>query len=126
MSKFVSTEKTMDEVCESAITKMGFKKGDSVKLRPLLNRILVKPLEADDTSTGGIFLPQTARDEMMQQGLVVEVGEGLPTTDGERVVPCKVKKGDKVLFQKYAGSEVTVEGVLYLLIPEGNILAVME
>lgn len=97
-----------------------------MKLRPLLNRILVKPLEAEDTSTGGIFLPQTARDEMMQQGLVEEVGEGLPTQDGDKVVACKVKKGDKVLFQKYAGSEVTVEGVLYLLIPEGNILAVME
>ena len=58
--------------------------------------------------------------------LVVEVGEGLPTVDGDKVVACKVKKGDKVLFQQYAGSEVTVEGVRYLLIPEGNILAVME
>lgn len=97
-----------------------------MKLRPLLNRIMVKPLELDETTASGLFLPQTTRDEMMQQGLVVEVGEGLPTTDGDKVVSCKVKKGDKVLFQKYAGSEVTVEGVMYLLIPEGNILAVME
>lgn len=113
-----------------------------MKLRPLLNRILVKPLEAEEMS-GGIYLPPVARDEEMLQGLVVEVGEGLPTPDGEKVVPCKVKKGDKVLFQKYAGSEVMVEEdklrfapedplnikhlkVKHLLIPEGNILAKLE
>lgn len=95
-----------------------------MKLRPLLNRILVKPLEAESMS-GGIFLPPAARDEEMLQGLVVEVGEGLPTVDGDKVVPCNTQKGDKVLFQKYAGSEVTVENVKYLLIPEGNILAVL-
>ena len=95
-----------------------------MKLRPLQDRIIVKRLEEESKTAGGIFIPETAK-EKPQRGEVIEVGNGKKTEDG-KVLPLDVKKGDKVLFGKYAGTEIKVEGEEYLRMREDDILAVIE
>ena len=95
-----------------------------MKLRPLQDRIIVKRLEEESKTAGGIFIPETAK-EKPQRGEVIEVGNGKKTEDG-KVLPLDVKKGDKVLFGKYAGTEIKVEGEEYLMMREDDILAVIE
>ena len=90
-------------------------------IRPLDDRIVLKILEAEETSAGGILLPDSAK-EKPQQGKVTAVGLGARTKDGKRIKP-DVKKGDVVLFGKYAGSEVSVDGVDYKILRESEILA---
>ncbi|MCM8756884.1 MAG: co-chaperone GroES [Candidatus Omnitrophica bacterium] len=94
------------------------------KLRPLGDRVVVEPLEAEEKSKGGIILPDTAK-EKPQEGKVIAVGKGKLDDDG-KVVPMEVKVGDKVLYGKYAGTEVTVEGKEYMILKEEDILAVVE
>jgi chaperonin GroES len=93
-------------------------------LRPLQDRIIVKRLEEETKTAGGIFIPETAK-EKPQRGEVVEAGNGKKTEDG-KVLPLDVKKGDKVLFGKYAGTEIKVDGEEYLIMREDDILAVIE
>jgi chaperonin GroES len=93
-------------------------------LRPLQDRIIVKRLEEETKTAGGIFIPETAK-EKPQRGEVIEVGNGKKTEDG-KVLPLDVKKGDKVLFGKYAGTEIKLDGVEYLMMREDDILAVIE
>ncbi|HLO25377.1 MAG TPA: co-chaperone GroES [Geobacteraceae bacterium] len=95
-----------------------------MSLRPLQDRILVKRLEEETKTAGGIFIPETAK-EKPQRGEIVEVGNGKKTEDG-KVLPLDVKKGDKVLFGKYAGTEIKVDGVEYLIMREDDILGVIE
>lgn len=95
-----------------------------MKLRPLQDRIIVKRLEEETKTAGGIFIPETAK-EKPQRGEVIEVGNGKKTEEG-KVLPLDVKKGDKVLFGKYAGTEIKLEGVEYLMMREDDILAVIE
>ncbi len=95
-----------------------------MKLKPLADRVVVKPIEQEEKTAGGIVLPDTAK-ERPQEGEVVAVGEGKLLDNGERVPP-QVKVGDRVLFAKYGGTEVKVDGVEYLILRESDILAISE
>jgi chaperonin GroES len=95
-----------------------------MKMRPLHDRILVKRVEEENKTKGGIIIPDTAK-EKPQEGKVIAVGSGRVTDDG-KVVALEVKKGDRVLFGKYSGSEVTIEGEEHLIIREEDVLAVIE
>ena len=91
-------------------------------LQPLGDRVLIKPLAAEEKSAGGIILPEKAQ-EKPREGSVIEVGPGKLNDKGERKV-LSVKKGDVVVYSEYGGTEITFEGTDYLLIDEGSILAV--
>jgi chaperonin GroES len=95
-----------------------------MKLRPLYDRILVERLESEEVTKGGIILPETAK-EKPQQGKIIAVGEGRRTDDG-KIIPLKVKEGDLVLFGKYTGSEVKIEGIDYLVMKEDDIMGIIE
>jgi chaperonin GroES len=95
-----------------------------MKMRPLHDRLLVKRLEGEAKSKGGIIIPDTAK-EKPQEGKVIAAGNGR-VTDAGKVVPLEVKKGDRVLFGKYSGSEVTIEGEEHLIIREEDVLAILE
>ncbi len=101
---------------------MGKKK--KIKLDPLDDRVVVKRLEAEEKTVGGIVLPDTAK-EKPQKGEVVAVGPGKLLDSGERAKP-EVKPGDRILFGKYTGSEVKVEGEELLIMRESDILAILE
>ena len=94
------------------------------KIRPLGEKVLVKRMEAEQVTRGGIVLPDTAK-EKPQRGTVLAVGDGRMLKDGTRA-KCQVKKGDKVLFSSYGGTEVKVDGEEYLLIDETDILAILD
>ena len=94
-----------------------------LSLKPLADRVVVEPAPAEDKSAGGIILPDTAQ-EKPQQGTVVAVGSG-KVSDSGSLVKMTVKKGDKVLYGKYSGSEVTFDGVDYVIMRESDILAVL-
>jgi chaperonin GroES len=95
-----------------------------MKIRPLHDRILVKRLEGEAKTKGGIIIPDTAK-EKPQEGLVIAAGPGKVNEDG-KVTPLDVKKGDKILFGKYSGSEIALEGDEHLIIREEDVLAVLE
>jgi len=95
------------------------------KVRPLGDRILVKRLEEEEVVKGGIIIPDTAK-EKPQRGEVVAVGPGPFDTDGEKRIPMDVKEGDQILFGKYAGNEVTIDDVEYLIMRQDDVLAVLE
>ena len=94
-----------------------------VALKPLRDKVVVERSEAEEKTAGGIVLPDTAKDKP-KQGLVVSVGTGRVLDNGT-VQPLEVKKGDKLLFGSYAGTEVKIDGKEYLIIPESEILAVV-
>jgi len=95
-----------------------------MKVRPLGDRVLIKRLSEQEKTKGGIVLPDTAK-EKPQRGEVVAVGEGRLTDDGKRI-PMNVKVGDKVIFAKYAGTEIELDDEEYLLMSESDILAIIE
>lgn len=95
-----------------------------MNLRPLQDRIIVKRVDEETKTAGGLFIPETAK-EKPQRGKVVAAGNGKKTEDG-KVLPLDVKVGDTVLFGKYAGTEVKVDGEEYLMMREDDILAVVE
>jgi len=95
-----------------------------MNLRPLQDRIIVKRVEEESKTAGGLFIPETAK-EKPQRGEIVAVGNGKKTEDG-KVLPLDVKVGDVVLFGKYAGTEIKVDGDDYLMMREDDILAVVE
>ena len=94
-----------------------------MKVKPLQDRILVKRVEEEAKTKGGIIIPDTAK-EKPQEGLVVAVGPGKVTDNGTRVTP-EVKAGDRILFGKYSGTEIKVDGVEHLILREDDILAVI-
>jgi chaperonin GroES len=94
-----------------------------MKVKPLADRVLIKPLEMAEMKKGGIIIPDTAK-EKPQEGEVMEVGPGRVTDDGKKIV-MEVKKGDKVLYGKYSGTEVTIDDVEYLIMRESDILAIV-
>jgi chaperonin GroES len=100
------------------------KKASKPKVRPIGDKILVKRVEAEEKTAGGIFLPDTAK-EKPKRGEVLDVGEGKLLKDGERA-PFQVKVKDQVLFSSYAGTEISFEGEEYLLMGEEDILAIIE
>jgi len=94
-----------------------------LKLKPLADRVIVKPMEAEEQTKGGIILPDTAKEKPVE-GTVVAVGPGKVSDDG-KVISMEIKKGDKVLYGKYSGSEVNVEGEDYLIMRESDIFAII-
>ncbi len=94
------------------------------KIRPLEDRVVIQQIEAEEKTAGGIVLPDTAK-EKPKQGKILELGEGKVLENGKRAA-FQVKKGDKVLFTSYAGSEVNVDGKEYLIMTEEDILAVVN
>jgi chaperonin GroES len=99
-----------------AVTKM--------KIRPLGDKVLVKRIEADAVTAGGIVLPESAK-EKPRRGRVQSVGDGKLLDTGERAKP-QVKKGDEVLFTSYSGNEVKIDGEEFLILDESEILAILE
>ena len=95
-----------------------------MKMRPLHDRVLIKRLEEEEKSKGGIIIPDTVK-EKPQQGKVIAVGKG-KTLENGKVMPPDVKEGDKVLFGKYAGTEVKLNGEEHVLMREDDILAVLQ
>lgn len=93
-------------------------------IKPIGDKLLVKRLLAEEKTKGGIVLPETAK-EKPKEGKIVELGNGRLLEDGKRV-PFTVKKGDRVIFASYAGTEVKVDGEEYLILPEEEILAIVE
>ena len=92
-------------------------------LKPLRDRVVVKPIEAEEVTKSGIVLPETAK-EKPQQGEVIAVGEGRYDEAGKRI-PMEVKVGDRVIYSKYGGSEVKVDGEEYLILREDDVLAIV-
>ncbi len=95
-----------------------------MKIKPLNDRILVKRLEAEDTTKGGIIIPDTAK-EKPNQGKVVAVGDGAKDKDGKRV-PIQLKKGDKILFSSYAGTDLKLEGEEFIILREDDVYGIIE
>ena len=95
-----------------------------MKIRPLQDRILVKRIEEEQKTEGGIIIPDTAKEKPME-GKVVAVGKGKVSEDG-KLMPLDVKKGDRILFSKYAGTEVKIEGEEHLIMREDDVLGVIE
>jgi len=94
-----------------------------MKFRPLHDRVVVKRIEAEEKSAGGIIIPDTAK-EKPQQGAVVAVGPGGRDETG-KLIPIDVKAGDRVLFAKWSGTEVKIDGVEYLIMKESDIMGVL-
>lgn len=95
----------------------------ALKIKPLSDRVVVEPAEAEDVSKGGIILPDTAK-EKPQQGTIVAVGPG-KYSDAGSLIEMTVKKGQKVLYGKYSGTEVMIDGVEYVIMRESDIFAVL-
>ena len=92
--------------------------------KPLGDKILIKPTEPKEVKKGGIIIPDTAK-EKPQEGEVIAVGKGKIADDG-KVIPLDVKKGDKVLFGKYSGTEVKIEDINYLIVVQDDVLGIIE
>ncbi len=95
-----------------------------MKIRPLQDRIIVKRIEEEETSKGGIIIPDSAK-EKPQEGKVIAVGKGMIRDDG-KLQKLDVKKGDRVLFSKFSGTEVTLDGTEHLIIREDDVLGIVE
>ncbi|MCK9266361.1 co-chaperone GroES [bacterium] len=95
-----------------------------LKIRPLGDRIVVEPLEAVEKTKGGIILPDSAK-EKPQEGKIVAIGKG-KTDDSGKVIEMEVKVGDKVLYGKYAGTEINIDNVEYMILREEDVLAVID
>ena len=95
-----------------------------MKIRPLQDRILVKRVDEEETTSGGIIIPDSAK-EKPQEGQVVAVGPGKTLDSGNLAEP-NVKAGDRILFRKYAGTDVTVDGAEHIIIREDDVLAIYE
>jgi chaperonin GroES len=95
-----------------------------MKVRPLHDRIIVKRLEEEEKTKGGIIIPDTAKEKPIE-GRVIAVGDGKIKEDGTKI-PMEVKKGDRILFAKYAGTEIKIDGEEHLMMREDDILAIIE
>jgi chaperonin GroES len=100
------------------------KESDGMKMRPLQDRVIVKRTEEEEKSSGGIIIPDTAK-EKPQQGKVIAVGKGRILKNG-KVNPPTVKKGDRILFGKYAGTDIKIDGEEHLIMREDDILAIIQ
>ena len=103
---------------------MATKQTTSVKVAPLADRVVVKALDEAEQMRGGLYIPDTAK-EKPQQGKVIAVGAGKADKDGKRIA-LDVKAGDKILFGKYSGQEIKLDGEEYLIMREDEVLAVLE
>ena len=95
-----------------------------MKIRPLQDRVIVKRIEEEGKTKGGIIIPDTAKEKPME-GLVISVGKGKTADDG-KLIKLDVKAGDRILFGKYSGTEVKIDGVEHLIMREDDILGIIE
>ncbi len=95
-----------------------------MKIRPLADKVLVQRLDAESVTSGGIVLPESAK-EKPQRGKIVSVGEGKALKDGT-VIKVQVKKGEEVLFSSYSGTEIKIDGKEYMIMDESEIMAIVE
>ena len=95
-----------------------------MQIKPLYDRVVVKPFEEQEVKKGGIIIPDTAKEKPME-GEVMEVGSGRVTDDGKKM-PLEVKKGDRILYGKYSGTEVNVGNTEYLIMRESDIFAIIN
>ena len=95
-----------------------------MKIKPLHDRVIVKRVEEEETTKGGIIIPDTAKEKPVE-GKVVAVGDGKITDDGKKQ-PLEVKKGDKILFGKYAGTDINIDGEEHLIMREDDIIAIVK
>ena len=95
----------------------------SVNIKPMADRVVVEPLEETEEMRGGLYIPDTAK-EKPQQGTVIAVGPGRRSDQGE-LIEVELKEGDRILYGKYSGTEVTVDGSEYLIVRESDVLAVL-
>ena len=95
-----------------------------MKVRPLHDRVIVKRIEEEDKTKGGIIIPDTAKEKPIE-GKIVAAGNGKVLENGNKV-PLEVKKGDRVLFGKYAGTDIMIDGEEHLIMREDDIIAIME
>lgn len=103
---------------------MAVKTKTEIKLQPLGNRVVVEPVEAEEVTSSGLYIPDTAK-EKQQKGIVVSVGKGKYDNDG-KLIPMEVKAGDQVLYGKYSGTEVKVGDKELLILSEDDILAILN
>ena len=94
-----------------------------MKVRPLHDRVIVKRIKEEEKTKGGIIIPDTAKEKPIE-GKVIAVGDGKTTEDGKKI-PLQVKKGDRVLFGKYAGTEIQLDGEEHLIMREDDIVAIV-
>jgi chaperonin GroES len=94
-----------------------------MQIKPLADRVVVRPLEQQEVKKGGIIIPDTAKEKPME-GEIIEVGPGRINDEGKRMAP-EVKKGDRILYGKYSGTEVSVDGQEYLIMRESDIFAII-
>ena len=94
-----------------------------MSIKPLADRVLIEPIEAETKTQGGIFIPDNAKEKPMQ-GIVKAVGAGRKSDKGD-FIAMELKAGDKVLYGKYSGTEVTVDGINYLIVKESDVLAIL-
>ena len=97
---------------------------NAVALKPLADRVVIKALEETETMRGGLYIPDTAK-EKPQQGEIIAAGPGKFDEKGGQRIPMDVKVGDKVLYGKYSGTEITLDGAQYLIVRESDVLAVV-
>ena len=95
-----------------------------MQLKPLADRVVVRPYEPEEVKKGGIIIPDTAKEKPME-GEVIETGPGRTSEDGKKM-PVEVKKGDRILYGKYSGTEVSIDGEEYLIMRESDIFAVIQ
>jgi len=95
-----------------------------MKIQPLHDRVIVKRVEEEETTKGGIIIPDTAKEKPME-GILVAVGSGRIEEEGKKI-PLEVKEGDRVLFSKYAGTEITIDGEEHLIMKEEDIIAIVK
>jgi chaperonin GroES len=95
-----------------------------MKVRPLHDRVIVKRVEEEDKTKGGIIIPDTAKEKPIE-GKVIAVGNGKVLESGQKI-PLEVKKGDRVLFAKYAGTEIKIDGEEHLIMREDDIIAIVD
>ena len=93
-------------------------------VKPLADRVVVRPLEAEEVKKGGIIIPDTAKEKPME-GEIIEVDTGRKTDEGTVLTP-EVKKGDRILYSKYSGTEVEIDGEEYLIMRESDIFAIIQ
>jgi len=96
-----------------------------MKIKPLHDRVIVKRVEEEDKTQGGIIIPDTAKEKPIM-GTIIAVGSGKSDETGKDKTPLDVKEGDKVLFSKYAGTEVTIDGEEHLIMKEEDIIAIVK
>ena len=125
---FKGDEQEIRSNLEQSSSTMNFNKGNAQKrikimIKPLADRIVVKPAEAEQKTSSGLFIPDNAKEKPMQ-GKVVAVGPGRKNDKGE-LVAMEVKVGDVVLYGKYSGTEVTVDGENYLIVKESDVIATL-